>query len=141
GVLPVPVYELPVELLRYTLPSRFCDSDKLFDFAWKHFGEIANRHGRVQANRDWVHNNIEYRYGSGRPDLSASEAIEQRYGVCRDFAHVVVALCRTFNLPARYVSGHLPEIVSPNSRVSTPQLPRTTNSHSGGLGARYHTGT
>jgi transglutaminase-like putative cysteine protease len=64
----------------------------------------------VQAICDWVHNNIEYRYGSGRPDLSASEVIEQRYGVCRDFAHVVVALCRTFNLPARYVSGHLPDI-------------------------------
>jgi len=110
GVLPVPVYELPAELLRYTLPSRYCDSDKLFDFAWKHFGEIANGHERVQAICDWVHNNIEYRYGSGRPDLSASEVIEQRYGVCRDFAHVVVALCRTFNLPARYVSGHLPDI-------------------------------
>ena len=111
GVLPVPVYELPAELLRYTLPSRYCDSDKLFNFAWKHFGQIANGHERVQATIcDWVHNNIEYRYDSGRPDLSASEAIEQRYGVCRDFAHVVVALCRTFNLPARYVSGHLPDI-------------------------------
>ena len=110
GVLPVPVYELPAELLRYTLPSRYCDSDKLFDFAWKHFGQIANGHERVQAICDWVHNNIEYRYGSGQPDLSASEVIEQRYGVCRDFAHVVVALCRTFNLPARYVSGHLPDI-------------------------------
>ena len=110
GALPVPVYELPAELLRYTLPSRYCDSDKLFDFAWKHFGQIATGHERVQAICDWVHNNIEYRYGSGRPDLSASEVIEQRYGVCRDFAHVVVALCRTFNLPARYVSGHLPDI-------------------------------
>ena len=79
AVLPVPVYELPAELLRYTLPSRYCDSDKLFNFAWKHFGQIANGHERVQAICDWVHNNIEYRYGSGRPDLSASEAIEQRY--------------------------------------------------------------
>ena len=118
GVLPVPVYELPAELLRYTLPSRYCDSDKLFDFAWKHFGQIANGHERVQAICDWVHNNIEYRYGSGRPDLSASEVIEQRYGVCRDFAHVVVALCRTFNLPARYVSGHLPDIGFVASRYS-----------------------
>ena len=65
GILPVPVYELPAELLRYTLPSRYCDSDKLFNFAWKHFGEIANGHERVQATCDWVHNNIEYRYGSG----------------------------------------------------------------------------
>jgi transglutaminase-like putative cysteine protease len=72
GVLPVPVYELPAELLRYTLPSRYCDSDKLFDFAWKHFSEIATGYERVQAICDWVHNNIEYRYGSGRPELSAS---------------------------------------------------------------------
>jgi transglutaminase-like putative cysteine protease len=57
-----------------------------------------------------VHNNVEYRYLSGRADLSASEIVERRYGVCRDFAHTAIALCRTFNLPARYVTGHLPDI-------------------------------
>ena len=106
----VPVSELPTELLRYTLPSRYCDSDKLLNFAWEHFGPIHHGYDRVQAICDWVHRNIEYRYGSGQPDLSASEVIARGYGVCRDFAHVVVALCRTFNLPARYVTGHLPEI-------------------------------
>jgi transglutaminase-like putative cysteine protease len=110
GELPISVYELPSALLRYTLPSRYCDSDKLFSFAWEHFGHINNGYTRVQAICDWVHRNIEYRYGSGRPDLSASDLIERRYGVCRDFAHAVVALCRTFNLPARYVTGHLPDI-------------------------------
>ena len=64
----------------------------------------------MQAICDWVHNNIEYRFVSGRPDLSASEVIERRYGVCRDFAHAAIALCRAFNLPARYVTGHLPDI-------------------------------
>jgi hypothetical protein len=64
----------------------------------------------VQAICDWVHNNIEYRFMSGRSDLSASEVIERRYGVCRDFAHAAIALCRAFNLPARYVTGHLPDI-------------------------------
>lgn len=104
------VEQLPFELLRYTLPSRYCDSDKLMDFAWKQFGEIEHGLPRVQAICDWVHNNIEYRYLSGRADLSASEVIERRYGVCRDFAHAAIALCRTFNLPARYVTGHLPDI-------------------------------
>jgi transglutaminase-like putative cysteine protease len=106
----VPVGELPWELLRYTLPSRYCDSDKLLNFAWNHFGQITNGLPRVQAICDWVHNNIEYRLMSGRPDLSASEVIERRYGVCRDFAHAAIALCRAFNLPARYVTGHLPDI-------------------------------
>jgi transglutaminase-like putative cysteine protease len=106
----VPVGELPWELLRYTLPSRYCDSDKLLNFAWNHFGQITNGLPRVQAICDWVHNNIEYRLMSGRPDLSASEVIERRYGVCRDFAHAAIALCRAFNLPARYVTGHLADI-------------------------------
>jgi len=106
----VPVAQLPCELLRYTLPSRYCDSDKLLNFAWNNFGQIPHGLQRVQAICDWVHNNIEYRFGSGRTDLSASEVIERRFGVCRDFAHAAIALCRAFNLPARYVTGHLPDI-------------------------------
>ena len=106
----LPVNELPEELLRYTLPSRYCDSDRLSNFAWQKFGHISNGMQRVHAICDWAHENIEYRYGSGQPDISASEVIKRGYGVCRDFAHVVVALCRSFNLPARYVTGHLPDI-------------------------------
>lgn len=106
----LPVGQLPSEVLRYTLPSRYCDSDKLMNFAWNQFGHIPHGLQRVQAICDWVHYNIEYRYMSGRPDLSASEIIERRYGVCRDFAHTAIALCRAFNLPARYVTGHLPDI-------------------------------
>ena len=106
----LPVGQLPYDVLRYTLPSRYCDSDKLLNFAWNQFGHIEHGLLRVQAICDWVHNNIEYRFGSGRPDISASEVIERRYGVCRDFAHVAIALCRAFNLPARYVTGHLPDI-------------------------------
>ena len=106
----VPVAQLPTELLRYTLPSRYCDSDKLLNFAWNLFGPVPHGLPRVQAICDWIHTNIEYRFGSGRTDLSAAEVIERRYGVCRDFAHVAIALCRAFNLPARYVTGHLPDI-------------------------------
>src|SRR5277367_3679616 len=71
----VPVGQLPSELLRYTLPSRYCDSDKLMNFAWNEFGQVPHGLARVQAICDWVHNHIEYRFGSGRPDLSASEVI------------------------------------------------------------------
>ena len=113
----VPVEQLSSDLLRYTLPSRYCDSDKLLNFAWNHFGQITNGLPRVLAISDWVHDNIEYRFGSGRADLSAFEVIERRYGVCRDLAHAAIALCRAFNLPARYVTGHLPDIgyVDPGS--------------------------
>jgi len=112
-----PIGQLAPELLRYTLPSRYCDSDKLMNFAWNQFGQVAQGLPRVQAICDWVHQNIEYRFMSGRSDLSASEVIERRYGVCRDFAHAAIALCRCFNLPARYVTGHLPDIgyVDPGS--------------------------
>ena len=66
-------------LLRYLLPSRYCDSDRLFGFAQEKFGYIYDAGARVQAISDWVHNNIEYRFGSGRPDITAAEIIE-RYG-------------------------------------------------------------
>lgn len=113
----LPVGQLQDELLRYTLPSRYCDSDKLMDFAWNQFGRVPQGLARVQAICDWVHTHIQYRQLSGRPDLSASEVIARGYGVCRDFAHAAIALCRTFNLPARYVTGHLPDIgyVDPGS--------------------------
>jgi transglutaminase-like putative cysteine protease len=106
----VPIEQLPSWILRYTLPSRYCDSDKLLNFAWQQFGSYNNGPDRVAAICNWTHTNIQYRYGSGRSDSSASEIIRQGFGVCRDFAHVAIALCRAFNLPARYVVGHLPDI-------------------------------
>jgi transglutaminase-like putative cysteine protease len=106
--------DLPAHLLRYTLPSRYCDSDKLIDFAWQKFGSVENGWPRVQAISHWLHHNIEYRYMSGRPDLSAWDVLQRGYGVCRDFAHLAIALNRTFNVPARYVTGHLPDIGFPD---------------------------
>ena len=106
--------ELPPAVLRYTLPSRYCDSDKLTNFAWEKFGQVEHGWPRVQAISQWVHDNIEYRYMSGRPDLSAWDVLQRGYGVCRDFAHLVIALNRTFNIPARYVTGHLPDIGFPD---------------------------
>jgi transglutaminase-like putative cysteine protease len=107
---PIPPHRLPASLLRYTLPSRYCDSDKLRDFAWQHFGEHQQGIERVQAICDWLHHNIEYRNGSGNSEISAYDVIQRGYGVCRDLAHCGVALCRTFNLPTRYVSGYVPDI-------------------------------
>lgn len=107
---PTPPQHLPGDLIRYTLPSRYCDSDKLRDFAWQKFGHYRQGLERVRAITRWVHENIEYRTGSGSALISAHDVIERGYGVCRDFAHCGVALCRTFNLPARYVSGFVPDI-------------------------------
>lgn len=111
---PIPPSEIPPDLLRYTLPSRYCDSDKLTNFAWEKFGRVEHGLPRVNAISQWLHDNIEYRYASGRPDLSAWDVLQRGYGVCRDFAHLAIALNRTFNLPARYVTGHLPDIGFPD---------------------------
>ncbi len=106
--------ELPPEILRYTLPSRYCDSDKLTNFAWEKFGQVEHGLPRVNAISHWLHHNIEYRYSSGRPDLSAWDILQRGFGVCRDFAHLATALNRTFNIPTRYVTGHLPDIAFPD---------------------------
>lgn len=107
---PTAVERLPIEVLRYTLPSRYVDSDKLMNFAWQKFGHLPQGVDRVWAICDWVHQQIEYRYGSGSALISASDTLEHGYGVCRDLAHLGAALCRALNLPTRYVSGHLPDI-------------------------------
>lgn len=106
--------DIPSQLLRYTHPSRYCDSDKLLNFAWDKFGQFEHGLPRVNAISEWVHKNIEYRYMSGRTDLSAWDVLQRGYGVCRDFAHLAVALNRTFNVPARYVTGHMPDIGFPD---------------------------
>jgi transglutaminase-like putative cysteine protease len=107
---PIPPHQLPASVLRYTLPTRYCDSDKLLDFAWQNFGHLPHGIERVLGIINWLHRNIEYRTLSGSPNLSAYDIIQRGYGVCRDLAHTAVALCRTFNLPARYVSGYVPDI-------------------------------
>ncbi len=105
-----PIDELPPGLMRYTLPSRYCDSDKLLDFAFQQFGQVPRGLGQVQAICDWIHEHIEYRWGAGSPHFAASDIVAQRFGVCRDFAHLGIALCRSLNMPARYVTGYVPDI-------------------------------
>ena len=96
--------------MRYTLPSRYCDSDKLMDFAWHQFGQIPTACRACRLFAIGFTTILNTASCPAVPDLSASEVIERRYGVCRDFAHAAIALCRAFNLPARYVTGHLPDI-------------------------------
>jgi transglutaminase-like putative cysteine protease len=111
---PAPPAEQPPAVLRYALPSRYCDSDKLANFAWEKFGRVEPGWPRVQAISAWLHEHLEYRYLSGRPELSAWDVLQRGYGVCRDFAHLAIALNRTFNVPARYVTGHLADIGYPD---------------------------
>ncbi len=103
------IEDLPDEVLMFTLPSRHCQSDMVIDEAWQLFGNSTPGWSRVQAICDWIHANIIYGKGSNG-STSGYEAYQARRGVCRDFAHVSVMLCRAMNIPARYVCGYLPEI-------------------------------
>ena len=108
---------MPMDVLRYTLPSRFCESDKLGAFASDLFGHQNPGIATARAICDWTHGHLEYRYGSGNPSLSACDAITRGYGVCRDFAHVMVALCRALDMPARYVAGYMPLFEATDSDI------------------------
>jgi transglutaminase-like putative cysteine protease len=107
------VGDLPDEALTYLLGSRYCDTQKLSDRAWAMFGEIAGGWQRVRAICDYVHNHIEFGYHHARCDRTASEGHEERVGVCRDFAHLAITLCRCMNIPARYCTGYLGDIGVP----------------------------
>src|SRR5208283_3923295 len=109
----VPVAELPDSCLLYLMGSRYCETDKLSQTAWDLFGKVSPGWGRVQAVCDFVHRHIKFDYMQARSTRTAFEAFNERIGVCRDFAHLAVALCRCLNIPARYVNGHLGDIGVP----------------------------
>jgi transglutaminase-like putative cysteine protease len=100
------VAELPVEVLPYVLPSRYCQSDRLQGFAIREFGHVPRGAERVEAVCDWVHRNIRFASGTTNASTSAEEVLAQRTGVCRDFAHVTITLLRALNIPARFVTGY-----------------------------------
>jgi transglutaminase-like putative cysteine protease len=112
-VAPLPVEQMPGELLHYTLPSRYCLSDELMGTAWELFAGTEPGGARVQAICDWVHDNIRFQYGTSNPMTTAADVFRSRIGVCRDFAHLAVSFCRAMNIPARYVFGYLPDIYVP----------------------------
>jgi transglutaminase-like putative cysteine protease len=108
-----PISALPDAALLYLTSSRYCDSDKLSDFAWAHFGKIAGGAARVKAICDFVHAKIRFSYPDARLTRCASDSLEEGVGVCRDFAHLAIALCRCMNVPARYATGYLGDIGVP----------------------------
>jgi transglutaminase-like putative cysteine protease len=107
------VGELPDHVLIYLLASRYCDTEKLSGLAWSLFGGVAPGWRRVQAICDYAHDWICFGYQHARCDRTASEGHEERIGVCRDFAHLAVTLCRCMNIPARYCTGYLGDIGVP----------------------------
>jgi transglutaminase-like putative cysteine protease len=107
------VAELPDDVLVYLLGSRYCDTQKLSDLAWSLFGNVKPGWQRVQAICDYAHQRISFGYHHARCDRTASEGHEERVGVCRDFAHLAVTLCRCMNIPARYCTGYLGDIGVP----------------------------
>ncbi|MGY6410128.1 MAG: transglutaminase-like domain-containing protein [Alkalilacustris sp.] len=107
------VESLPDPALLYLFPSRYCDSDRLADFAWERFGDMTAGAPRVQAICDFVHGHLRFDYMEARDSRTAAEALEEGVGVCRDFAQLAIALCRALNIPARYTSAYLGDIGVP----------------------------
>ena len=105
--------DLPPDALSFLRPSRYCETDLLSDFAWANFGAISGGWARVQAICDFVHERLRFSYPEARPTRTASEALAEGVGVCRDFTHLAVALCRCLNIPARYCNGYLGDIGVP----------------------------
>ncbi|MDO5657343.1 MAG: transglutaminase family protein [Paracoccus sp. (in: a-proteobacteria)] len=106
---------LPDDVLYYLGGSRYCDTDLISPIAWDLFGNVAPGWRRVQHIVDWVHDHIAFNYGDADATRTAYDAYNQGKGVCRDFAHLAIAFCRSLNIPARYINGHLGDIGVPPS--------------------------
>jgi transglutaminase-like putative cysteine protease len=105
-----PVETLPHECLLYLLGSRYCETESLMSEAWRMFGQVQPGWSRVQAIVDFAHEYITFGYRFARPTKTAWNAYTERQGVCRDFAHLAIAMCRCMNIPARYCTGYLGDI-------------------------------
>ena len=102
-----PITELPADVLHYLLQSRYCPSDKMQDQALTVVGRAAPGYPQVEKIRAWIHHHLEYRYGVSTASTDALDTLEHGAGVCRDFAHVGIGLCRSLQIPARMVVGYL----------------------------------
>ena len=109
----LPVEELPDDILIHLRGSRYCETDRMSDLAWRLFGALEPGWERVQAIVDYTHNRIGFGYQHARATKTAFEAHEEGRGVCRDYAHLAVTLCRSMNIPARYCTGYLGDIGVP----------------------------
>lgn len=104
-LMEVPIARLPGPVLHYIYPSRYCQSDRLNKFAIREFGHLWQGHSRVCAIQDWVRNRVTFRSGASNANTSAMDTLIDQAGVCRDFAHLMIALCRAVNIPARFATG------------------------------------
>lgn len=105
GLMEMPIATLPMATMKYIYPSRYCQSDRLRKFATTEFGHIPQGYRRVEAIQDWVRTRTAFTSGSSNASTSAIDTLTDQAGVCRDFAHLMIALCRAVNIPARFVSG------------------------------------
>lgn len=108
-----PVQTLPTDALMFLLGSRYCETEALMGFAWRRFGAMKPGWNRVQAVCDYVHSHIQFGYEFARVTKTAFDVWNERRGVCRDYAHLAITLCRCLNIPARYCTGYLGDIGVP----------------------------
>ena len=109
------VQDLPDEVLRFLLPSRYCEVDRFVAIAHELFGWMTPGWIRAVSIRDWVHEKVSFNYQMARPTKTAMDVYTERVGVCRDYQHLAITLSRCQNIPARYVTGYLGDIRSPYS--------------------------
>jgi transglutaminase-like putative cysteine protease len=106
--------EMPPNVLTYLNPSRYCESDLLARFAFEEFGHLYRGYSRVQAICNWVCDHLDYTPGSTNSTTTAADVLLQRTGVCRDYAHLAITLCRGLGIPARYVAGYAVNLQPPD---------------------------
>lgn len=109
----IPVQDLPSDMLQYLLSSRYCEVDRMSNIATELFGGIAPGWNRVQAVCEWVHKKVTFGYQYANATKTALDVFTDRCGVCRDFQHLAVTMCRALNIPARYATGYLGDIGVP----------------------------
>ncbi len=114
GITETVYSQIPNEVLPYLNPSRYCESDRLTHFALRMFGNVQPGFSRVTAICDWINCNLDYQSGSTGESTSACDVLIQRVGVCRDYAHLAIALCRALCIPARYISGYAVALQPPD---------------------------
>ena len=107
------IHGLPNETLTFLMPSRYCEVDRMVDLAWQLFSTVPKGWAQVQAICDFVHRHITFDYMQASKTRTAYETYQERVGVCRDFTHLAIALCRCLNIPARYCTGYLGDIGVP----------------------------
>jgi transglutaminase-like putative cysteine protease len=109
----IPVQDLPHDVVRYLYNSRYCEVDRFSIIALELFGAVPPGWSRVQAICDWIHSRVSFGYQYARPTKTALDVYTERFGVCRDFQHLAVTMCRALNIPARYATGYLGDIGVP----------------------------